>query len=89
MDSDEQYWLGEDRKTESRMDRPGVAILTDVLYARVHMNSCPNLRLKGEEMRRNSKHWHGPFVTLSGALSKGLELYEDVVKCPKCIGDGH
>ena len=87
-DNDEQYWLGEDRKTTvSRTDRPEVAVLEDVLYARVRRSDCPTLRFKGEEMKRNSKYWHGPFARLSTALSKGQELYERVVKCPKCIGD--
>ena len=89
LDSDEQYWLGEDRKTESWMARPKVAVLRDVRYARVHANKCPILRYKGEEMRRNSEYWHGPFAGLSTALSKGLELFGDVVKCPNCIGGDH
>ena len=89
LGSDEQYWLGEDRKTVSRMGRPEVAVLEDVPYARVHRNDCQRLRVKGEEMRRNSKYWHGPFASISTALSKGQELYEHVVKCPECIGDDH
>lgn len=87
LDSHEQYWLGEDRKTVSGMDGPEVAVLEDVLYARVHRSDCPTLLFKGEEKRRNSKYWHGPFARPSTALSKGQELYERVVKCPKCIGD--
>ena len=87
LDSDKQYWLGEDRETVSRMDRPEVVVLEDIPYARVHRNSCPTLRLKGEEMRRNSEYWHGPYPGLSTALSKGAELYGKVVKCSRCIGD--
>ena len=90
LDNYEQYWLGEDRKTTvSRTGRPEVAVLEDVLYARAHRNDCPTLRFKREEMRRNSKCWHGPFARLSAALNKGQELYESVVECPECIGDDH
>ena len=88
LDSYEQYWLGEDRKTTvSRTDRPEVAVLNTTFYGRIHRNDCSALRFKREEMRRNSKCWHGPFARLSAALNKGQELYESVVKCAECIGD--